>query len=92
MPVQAVTHCSPADYRRIAWSMVMTGLTELEQGHQASAEEAAILTAQLTGPQDLALLCSALIDLATVLFAGCHATIAEARDAAAQVALDLACE
>src|SRR5215475_4840989 len=30
MPVQAVTHCSPEQMRRIAWSLVMTGLKEIE--------------------------------------------------------------
>lgn len=92
MPVQAVTNCSPADYRRIAWSMVMTGLKELDQGHAADPEEAAILTAQLHGPQDLALLCSSLIDLCTILFLRSCGSLPEARASAAQIALDLACE
>lgn len=93
MPVQAVTNCSPAEMRRIAWSLVMTELQEFRQGHPASEEEAALLTAQITGTLDLALLCSSLIDLSTVLFLRlCDSDLDAAAASAAQVALDLARE
>lgn len=88
MPASAVAH-SPAEMRRIAWSLVMAELKELEEG-ELPYEEGRDLCGQVESPADLGVLAWVLLDLAVMLWRNQHRTLAEARENAAHVALDLA--
>jgi hypothetical protein len=87
MPVPVVTH-SPAETRRIAWSLVMAALAEEDGG--LSAGEAGILGSQIDNPADFSQLAVELIHLAARLWEERHACLADARLNARCVALQLA--
>jgi hypothetical protein len=87
MPAPAVAH-SPAEMRRIAWSMLMASLRELDEG--LTREEGAELCAQVRSGEEWAQLTWVLLDLAVTMWQYQHHDLAEARANAAEVALQLA--
>lgn len=87
MPAPSVMH-SPAEMRRIAWSMVMASLRELDEG--LTREEGAELCAQVASVHEWAQLTWVLLDLAVTLWQYQHRDIADARANASRVALALA--
>ena len=88
MPVSPSVTQSPSEMRRIAWSLVMASLRELDEG--LSLEEGAQLCAQIRTGEEWAQLTWVLLDLAVTLFQHQHSDLTEARANAALVALELA--
>jgi len=90
MPVPAVAYSSsPAEMRRLAWSLVMAKLREMEEG-DCDAEQVQILLDGVQSSHDLGTLVVVLMNLVATLWAGQHNSLADASSNAREVALTLA--